>query len=124
VARALVTEPVLLIADEITAMLDPSAQAHLLRMLKGLQHKQGFSMLFISHDIHLTRKIADRAYVLDQGKVVAKGAGFELFKSENPFQISFKSRNPSHDSGSPLETSPPGTTGGIIPPFTGKETFA
>ena len=92
VARAMVTDPVLLIADEITAMLDPSAQAHLLRMLKGLQHKKGFSMLFISHDIHLTRKIADRAYVLDQGKIVAKGAGYEVFESTDPSEITFKTQ--------------------------------
>ncbi|WDP93242.1 MAG: ABC transporter ATP-binding protein [Desulfobacter sp.] len=81
VARALVTEPVLLIADEITAMLDPSAQAVLLRMLKGLQHERGFSMLFITHDLHLARKIADRAYILDGGRVTARGAGFDIFES-------------------------------------------
>ena len=123
VARALVTDPVLLIADEITAMLDPSAQAHLLRMLKGLQHKKGFSMLFISHDIHLTRKIADRAYVLDQGKIVAKGAGYEVFKSADSSEITFKTGDHLHDSGQSLETYASGTPGGLTPTFTGKETF-
>ena len=80
VARALVMDPVLLIADEITAMLDPSAQAHLLRQLKGLQHEKGFSMLFITHDLHLARKIADRAYVLKEGRIVAQGAGYQVFE--------------------------------------------
>lgn len=81
VARALVTDPVLLIADEITAMLDPSAQAHLLRQLKGLQHENGFSMLFITHDLHLARKISDRAYVLKDGRITARGAGYQVFES-------------------------------------------
>lgn len=79
VARAMVTDPILLIADEITAMLDPSTQATLLRELKGLQHGQGFSMLFITHDIHLARKVADRVYVLEKGRVVEQGAAFEVF---------------------------------------------
>ncbi len=79
VARAMVTDPKLLIADEITAMLDPSAQAVLIRRLKGLQNEKGFSMLFITHDLHLARKIADRVYVLDKGTITAQGAGFEIF---------------------------------------------
>jgi peptide/nickel transport system ATP-binding protein len=78
IARGLVTDPALLIADEITAMLDPSTRAVILRELKGLQHSRGFSMLFISHDLQLARKIADRAYVLDQGSIVEEGAVFEV----------------------------------------------
>lgn len=78
IARALVTDPVLLVADEITAMLDPSTQAVILRELKRLQHERGFSMLFISHNIHLARKVADRVYVLDRGFIVEQDAAFEL----------------------------------------------
>jgi peptide/nickel transport system ATP-binding protein len=78
IARGLVTDPALLIADEITAMLDPSTRAVILRELKGLQHSRGFSMLFISHDLQLARKIADRAYVLDRGAIVEDGAVFEV----------------------------------------------
>jgi peptide/nickel transport system ATP-binding protein len=79
IARALATEPSLLVADEITSMLDPSTQAVILRELKGRQHQRGFSMLFITHNIHLARKIADRVYVLDQGFMVEEGAAFEVF---------------------------------------------
>ncbi len=78
VARALVTDPAVLVADEITAMLDPSTQAVMLRELKAQQHERGFSMLFISHDIHLARKIADRVYVLDKGSIIEHGAVFEV----------------------------------------------
>ena len=51
IARALTMEPPSSIADEPTSMLDPSAKANLLRMLKGLQNSRGFSMLFITHDL-------------------------------------------------------------------------
>ena len=73
IARALVMRPALLIADEITSMLDVSTQANLLRMLKGLQYNYGFTMLYITHDLHLARKVAERIIVLHQGKVVEEG---------------------------------------------------
>lgn len=79
IARSLISKPMLLIADEITAMLDPSTQAVILRELKGLQHSRGFSMLFISHDFALARKIADRVYVLDMGFIVEEGSVLDVF---------------------------------------------
>ncbi|GBF33107.1 dipeptide transport ATP-binding protein DppD [Desulfocucumis palustris] len=82
IARALVTKPKLLIADEVTSMLDPSTQANLLRELKGLQNRHGFAMLYITHDLHLARKIADKVYVMYNGEIVERGLSFEIF--ENP----------------------------------------
>jgi peptide/nickel transport system ATP-binding protein len=74
IARALVMRPALLIADEITSMLDVSTQANLLRTLKGLQYNYGFTMLYITHDLHLARKVAERIIVLHQGKVIEEGS--------------------------------------------------
>lgn len=85
IARALVTKPKLLIADEVTSMLDPSTQANLLRELKGLQNRHGFAMLYITHDLHLARKVADKVYVMYKGKIVEKGISFEIF--ENPEHV-------------------------------------
>lgn len=68
-ARALTMEPKIIIADEPTAMLDPSSKANIIRMLKGLQNKRGFSMLMISHDLESVLKISDRTYLLQQGKL-------------------------------------------------------
>jgi peptide/nickel transport system ATP-binding protein len=79
IARALVTDPNLVIADEITSMLDPSSQANLLRELKGLQNKFGFAMLYITHDLHLARKVADKVYVMHQGEIVEAGSSGEIF---------------------------------------------
>lgn len=65
-ARALTMEPSLLLADEPTSMLDPSAKANLLRMLKGLQYRRGFSMLMITHDLYSACKISDHIYRLEE----------------------------------------------------------
>ncbi len=69
-ARAMVMEPKLLIADEITSALDVSTSANILRLLKGLQNRRGFAMIYISHDLSLTLKIADRIAVMNYGKIV------------------------------------------------------
>ncbi len=79
IARALVMRPDLLLADEITSMLDPSTQANLLRLLKGLQNARGFAMLFITHDMDLARKVADRIVVMHQGEVVEEGSSHRIF---------------------------------------------
>ncbi|QGG49060.1 ABC transporter ATP-binding protein [Heliorestis convoluta] len=70
IARALVMKPRLLIADEITSMLDLSTQANLLRLLKSLQNSMGFAMLFITHDLQVARKIADKIVVMDKGAII------------------------------------------------------
>lgn len=58
--------------------LDPSSAANLLRFLKGLQNIQGFSMLYITHDIALTRKIADTAYVMHSERIVEYGVASKV----------------------------------------------
>ena len=72
-ARALVLNPSLLIADEPTSSLDPSVQAKVLKLLLDLQIELGLSMLFVTHDIGLARKISDRLGVMLQGRLVEMG---------------------------------------------------
>ena len=78
IARSLVTDPKLLIADEITSMLDPSVQANIIRKLKELQINKGFSMLYITHNIDLAKKIADKVYVMKDGEITQTGSGVIL----------------------------------------------
>ena len=73
IARALVLDPRLLIADEPTAFLDPSIQAKILKLLLNLQEQRGLSMLFITHDIAMARKVSDRMAVMLDGKIVEEG---------------------------------------------------
>ena len=63
----------MLIADEATAYLDPSIQSKILKLLLNLQENRGLSMLFITHDIAVARKISDRIAVILDGKIVEQG---------------------------------------------------
>ncbi len=80
-ARALVLEPKLLVADEAVSMLDPSEQAKMLQLLKHLQVERGMSMIFISHDLSVVLRVADRVIVLDRGRIVEEGSGGTLLVS-------------------------------------------
>ena len=74
-ARALVLEPRLLVADEAVSMLDPSEQAKMIQLLKQLQVDRGMAMVFISHDLAVVLRVADRVLILDRGRVVEEGSG-------------------------------------------------
>ncbi|MFV3012057.1 ABC transporter ATP-binding protein [Clostridium botulinum] len=88
IARALIMEPTLLIADEISSMLDPSTKANILRLLKQLQNLNGFSMLYITHDINLAKKISDKILVMNSGKIVESGSVLEVLN--NPKNVCTK----------------------------------
>ncbi len=77
-ARALVLRPTLLIADEAVSMLDPSEQAKMIQLLKQLQVDRGMAMIFISHDLSVVLRVADRVLVLEAGRVVEEGSGGTL----------------------------------------------
>jgi microcin C transport system ATP-binding protein len=79
IALALANAPKLFIADEPTTALDVTVQAQILRLLKSLQAKHGMAMLFITHDLGIVRKIADRVCVMKQGKIVEENTVAELF---------------------------------------------
>lgn len=86
IARALVMNPKVLIADEITSMLDVSTQANVLRLLKGLQNKNGFALLFITHDLNLARKVADQLLILDRGSVAEEGSAGRILQNSDESQ--------------------------------------
>lgn len=80
-ARALVLEPKLLIADEAVAMLDPSEQAKILHLIKEIQIERGMAMVFISHDLAVVLRVADRVLVMEKGRVVEQAIGSDLLAS-------------------------------------------
>jgi microcin C transport system ATP-binding protein len=82
IAMALANEPDLLIADEPTTALDVTLQAQILELLAELQRKFSMAMLFISHDLGVVEKIADRVCVMNEGEIVETGATRALF--DNP----------------------------------------
>ncbi|MFG1360457.1 ABC transporter ATP-binding protein [Xanthobacter pseudotagetidis] len=79
IAMALANEPDLLIADEPTTALDVTVQAQILKLLKDLQARLGMAMLFITHDLSIVRKIADRVCVMQHGEIVEQGGAEETF---------------------------------------------
>ncbi|MBC8129376.1 MAG: ABC transporter ATP-binding protein, partial [Rhizobiaceae bacterium] len=81
IAMALANEPDLLIADEPTTALDVTVQAQILELLKVQQQKRGMAMLFITHDLGIVRKIADRVCVMHRGEIVETGPTETIFKS-------------------------------------------
>ncbi len=81
IAMALANEPDLLIADEPTTALDVTIQAQILKLLKDLQTEFGMAMLFITHDLGIVRKIADRVCVMCEGEIVEAGETAQIFSA-------------------------------------------
>ncbi len=80
IAMALANEPDLLIADEPTTALDVTVQAQILKLLKELQRDTGMAMLFITHDLGIVRKVADRVCVMTKGRIVEDGPVKQVFE--------------------------------------------
>ncbi|OWK22356.1 hypothetical protein AJ88_08705 [Mesorhizobium amorphae CCBAU 01583] len=81
IAMALANDPDILIADEPTTALDVTIQAQILMLLAELQRKLGMAIVFITHDLGIVRRFADRVYVMRQGEVVEEGDAEALFAS-------------------------------------------
>lgn len=80
IARALILNPALLIADEPVSALDMSIQAQIINLLMDLKAKLNLTMLFISHDLRVVQYLSDRVMVMYLGRVVEMGSAEELFQ--------------------------------------------
>lgn len=85
IARALATDPYLLLLDEPAAGMNPQETRDLIKTIEKLKDEHKLSILLIEHDMHLVMNLSDRCYVMDYGKLIAKGTPKEI--SENPTVI-------------------------------------
>jgi oligopeptide/dipeptide ABC transporter ATP-binding protein len=86
IARALVTDPDLVIADEAVSSLDVSIQAQILQLIQDLQKEHGITFLFISHDLAVIRQIADEVAIMYRGQLVEQSSADTFFsKPAHPY---------------------------------------
>src|SRR5689334_8008166 len=107
IAMALANEPDLLIADEPTTALDVTVQAQILALLADIRQRLGMSLLFITHDLGIVRRIADTVCVMKGGVIVEHGAVEQVFKTpKHPYTRDLLAAEPKPDPAPPQPDAP------------------
>jgi len=112
IAMALANDPDILIADEPTTALDVTIQAQILALLADIQRAEGMGMLFITHNLGIVRRIADRVAVMKEGEIVETGPTAQIFAApQHPYTRMLLAAEPSgrpdpvaNDAGTVIET--------------------
>ncbi|WP_339290742.1 ABC transporter ATP-binding protein [Paenibacillus nitricinens] len=117
IAMALAANPKLLIADEPTTALDVTIQAQILDLMKELQKKIDTAIIFITHDLGVVARMADRVAVMYAGQIVEMGTAEEIFYDpRHPYTWGLLASMPSLESKGSLLTAIPGTPPDLIKP--------
>jgi microcin C transport system ATP-binding protein len=107
IAMALANEPDLLIADEPTTALDVTVQAQILALLADIRQRLGMSLLFITHDLGIVRRIAERVCVMKNGEIVEQGPVEQVFTSpQHPYTKALLAAEPKPDPAPPQPDAP------------------
>ncbi|RMV74490.1 ABC transporter ATP-binding protein, partial [Pseudomonas coronafaciens] len=120
IAMALMCEPDVIIADEPTTALDVTIQAQILRLIRDIQKEFGLAVIFITHDLGLVARIADRVAVMYAGQIVETAPAIELFENpQHPYTRGLLESIPIPGRTQPGQ--PLGSIPGLVPSLVGEQ---
>ena len=98
IARAVVMEPKLIVADEAVSALDVSVQRQVLDLFLDIRQRFGMAMLFITHDLRVAAQVCDRVVVMQHGKVVEQGKTTDVYNNpQHPYTQELLAAAPGRD---------------------------
>ena len=98
IARAVVMEPKLIVADEAVSALDVSVQRQVLDLFLDIRQRFGMAMLFITHDLRVAAQVCDRVVVMQHGKVVEQGKTTDVYNNpQHPYTKELLAAAPGRD---------------------------
>lgn len=122
IARAIILEPKLVVADEPVSMLDASVRVEILKLLRGLQEKYKLAVIYITHDLSTVRYFSERVFVMYAGNVVEKAPVNSLVHSpKHPYTVALMdaTSDPDADNALTYRELPPGEPPSLVNPPTG-----
>jgi peptide/nickel transport system ATP-binding protein len=122
IARAMIMEPKLLVADEPVSMLDASVRVEILKLLRGLQETHNLSVIYITHDLSTVSYFSERIFVMYAGKVVEKAKVNDLINNpKHPYTLALlaATSDPDANNAMTFKEVPPGEPPSLVKPPTG-----
>jgi peptide/nickel transport system ATP-binding protein len=122
IARAMILEPMLLVADEPVSMLDASVRVEILKLLRGLQQHHNLAVIYITHDLATVRYFSEYIYVMYAGQIVEKATESDLIdKTAHPYTLALlaATSDPDPKNVDEFQDVPPGEPPSLVNPPSG-----
>jgi len=122
IARAMIMEPKFLVADEPVSMLDASVRVEILKLLRGLQERYHFSVIYITHDLSTVRYFSERVFVMYAGKIIEKATIKDLLRNPlHPYAVALLAATSEPDAKNAMtyKDVPPGEPPSLVNPPSG-----